>query len=143
MPRPKGLAKTGGRTKGTRNKAPELRAMITEALENAGGVAYLERQANENPGPFLALLGRLLPREMHAEISGELTVRAEIRRELIDKLVVLMAPPPVALQEASQAAIDSETSNALVLSDRGNGRLAEGERAQAHTVRQKSDAHEL
>lgn len=104
MPRPKGLAKTGGRQKGTKNKTPELRALISEALDKAGGVDYLVRQANENPGPFLQLLGRLVPREIQAEISGELTVRAEIRRELIDRLVILMAPSTA--QDATRATID-------------------------------------
>jgi len=38
--------------------------MIFEALDNAGGVAYLERQVIENPTAFLALLGKLVPREI-------------------------------------------------------------------------------
>jgi len=52
--------KTGGRTKGTPNKAPTLRMMVLEALEGVGGVSYLQAQAIANPGPFMSLLGRIL-----------------------------------------------------------------------------------
>lgn len=62
--------KTGGRTKGTPNKAPTLRAMVLQALEEEGGVSYLRRQANDNPGPFMSLLARILgPQAAAAEIA--------------------------------------------------------------------------
>ena len=32
--------------------------MILGALDGVGGQAYLKRQAEENPGPFLTLMGR-------------------------------------------------------------------------------------
>lgn len=83
----------GGRKKGTPNVLPDLRAITLRALMKAGGVEYLERQAIENPGPFLGLLGKVMPRESHVELSGELKVRAEVRRDLVEKLVVLMATP--------------------------------------------------
>ena len=35
--------------------------MILGALDDAGGREYLARQAVENPGPFMALLGKVLP----------------------------------------------------------------------------------
>ena len=59
--------KTGGRTKGTRNKLTlALKEAILQAAENAGGeegtVGYLKQQAILNPGPFLGLLGKLLPK---------------------------------------------------------------------------------
>jgi hypothetical protein len=56
----------------------------------AGGVDYLERQALENPAPFLALLGRCIPREVHTELTAEVRIRQEVRRELVEKLVVLL-----------------------------------------------------
>ncbi len=39
---------------------------ILEAAQQAGGdtdglVAYLKQQAEENPGPFMSLLGKVLP----------------------------------------------------------------------------------
>lgn len=54
--------KTGGRTKGTPNKVTgELKDMILTALENKGGVKYLERQAEDNPTAFMSLVGKVLP----------------------------------------------------------------------------------
>jgi hypothetical protein len=51
---------------GTPNKVTrDLREIISTALVNAGGVKYLERQAQENAPAFLALLGKLLPKEVN------------------------------------------------------------------------------
>lgn len=80
----------GGREKGTPNQLPDLRAITLKALMRAGGVDYLERQAHENPAPFLALLGRVMPREVHTELTAEVRIRQEIRRDLVEKLVVLL-----------------------------------------------------
>lgn len=45
-----------------------LKDAILKAAESAGGpqglVGYLESQARENPGPFLALLGKVLPMQI-------------------------------------------------------------------------------
>jgi hypothetical protein len=55
--------KTSGRGKGTPNKLTrDLREMILGALADAGGRAYLAAQARKNPGSFLRLVGKLLPR---------------------------------------------------------------------------------
>jgi hypothetical protein len=55
-------AKTGGRVKGTPNKTTgALKEMILAALDNKGGVSYLERQADANPTAFLSLVGKVLP----------------------------------------------------------------------------------
>jgi len=81
----------GGRQRGTPNQMPDLRAMTLKALMQAGGVDYLAGQAIENPGPFLGLLGRVLPREVHTELTAEVRVRQEVRRDLVEKLVVLLA----------------------------------------------------
>ena len=63
--------KTGGRTAGTPNKIQsDLRAMILGALEDAGGQRYLAEQAAVTPGPFLALIGKCLPKEIKAEIAA-------------------------------------------------------------------------
>lgn len=51
-----------GRIKGVPNKlTSDVKAMILAALEGAGGVAYLQRQADENPVAFMALVGKVLP----------------------------------------------------------------------------------
>ena len=66
--------KTGGRVAGTPNKlSADLRAMILGALSEAGGEQYLARQANENPGPFLTLLGKILPLQMAGDGGGPVT----------------------------------------------------------------------
>ncbi len=63
----KGQPKTGGRKRGVPNKTTALlKDAILEAARQAGDdtdglVAYLKKQADENPGPFLALLGKVLP----------------------------------------------------------------------------------
>ena len=59
-------APSPGRKKGQVNKTTALlKDAIIQAAEKAGGkgglVSYLETQASENPGPFLSLLGKVLP----------------------------------------------------------------------------------
>lgn len=61
--------KTGGRVAGTPNKVTgELKDMILKALANKGGVAYLERAADQNPTAFLTLVGRVLPLQVNGEL---------------------------------------------------------------------------
>jgi hypothetical protein len=61
------------RPKGSLNKITvELRGMIEKALIAAGGVDYLTRQATENPGAFLALLGKTLPKDINLAATGSL-----------------------------------------------------------------------
>lgn len=65
----------GGSRKGKPNKATkELKDMILGALSDVGGQAYLAQQAIENPGPFMALVGKVLPRDINAELKGNLTI---------------------------------------------------------------------
>lgn len=61
-----------GRPKGVPNKITAmLKDAILKAAEQAGNkigsdgmVSYLERQATENPGPFMSLLGKVLPMQV-------------------------------------------------------------------------------
>ena len=58
-----------GRVKGTPNKTTALlKDAILKAAEAAGGaqgvVGYLTLQAHENPGPFMALLGKVMPMQV-------------------------------------------------------------------------------
>ena len=54
--------KTGGRKKGTPNKVTgQLKEMILQALDGAGGVEYLKARAVDTPNAFLSLVGRVLP----------------------------------------------------------------------------------
>lgn len=68
-----------GRKKGTPNKTTALlKDAILKAAEAAGGsqgmVGYLQLQAMENPGPFMALLGKVLPMQVTGEGDGPLQV---------------------------------------------------------------------
>ena len=61
-----------GRAKGTPNKNTRiLKDALLQAAGEAGGkdglVGYLRAQALENPGPFMSLLGKVLP----MQVSGE------------------------------------------------------------------------
>lgn len=82
MARPKGSPKLGGRKKGTPNKfTGALKDMVLQALSEAGGVEYLKKQAKESPGPFLALVGKLLP----LNLTGDLTHNHVARLPLVAK----------------------------------------------------------
>lgn len=68
-----------GRPKGVPNKQTALlKDMILQALDGAGGVSYLMRQADENPGPFMTLVGKVLPMQVTGEDGGALVI--EIRK---------------------------------------------------------------
>lgn len=68
----------GGRPKGVPNKTTALlKDAIIKAAENAGNkigsdglVSYLEHQAIENPGPFMTLLGKVIPMQVTGEDGG-------------------------------------------------------------------------
>lgn len=63
-----------GRRKGTPNKMTrELKEMILEALDNKGGVKYLERAADENMSAFLTLVGKVLPMTVQGDAQNPLT----------------------------------------------------------------------
>ena len=70
-----GHPKKGGRKKGTPNKTTALlKDAILQAAMEAGGkdglVGYLRVQALTNPGPFMALLGKVLPMQL-ADNKGD------------------------------------------------------------------------
>jgi hypothetical protein len=54
--------KTGGRKPGSGNKlSGTLKDIALQALSNVGGVKYLETIAREQPGVFMAFIGRIIP----------------------------------------------------------------------------------
>ena len=66
-----------GRKKGIPNKfTGELREMILHALDGAGGVDYLKARAVDTPGPFLALVGKVLPLQVTGKDGESLPVSA-------------------------------------------------------------------
>ena len=80
-----GAPKTGGRQVGTPNKiSGALREMILGALDDAGGQAYLMRQAEENPGPFLTLLGKVLPTTLSGDSDNPLKVYQQVAYVIVD-----------------------------------------------------------
>ena len=75
----KGRPKTGGRQKGTPNKlTADVKAMVLEALDKAGGVSYLLTQAQSNPNAFLTLVGKVLPMTVAGDPQNPLGVVTRI-----------------------------------------------------------------
>jgi NAD(P)-dependent dehydrogenase (short-subunit alcohol dehydrogenase family) len=78
-----------GRKKGVPNKlTKEVKQMIAEALNRAGGVNYLVKQADKNPKAFMSLVGRIVPLHINADHSGSIMLtraaaEAEVR-EIFD-----------------------------------------------------------
>jgi hypothetical protein len=73
-----------GKPKGAKTKTTAaIKDMIEQALSNVGGVAYLQRQADENPVAFMGLVGKILPKDLN--IGGELGVNLVIRRSFVRK----------------------------------------------------------
>ena len=72
-----------GRPKGSVNKTTALlKDAILKAAENAGNrigdnglISYLEQQAAENPGPFMALLGKVLPMQVTGEDGNAISIQ--------------------------------------------------------------------
>lgn len=73
-----------GRPKGAQNKTTTLlKDAILLAAQKAGGggddglVDYLVRQAVANPGPFLSLVGKVLPMTVAGDIEAPVAIRIE------------------------------------------------------------------
>jgi hypothetical protein len=65
-----------GRPKGVPNKnTAALKDMILNALAKAGGEDYLKQQAAENPGPFLTLVGKVLPLQLTGDASAPIVLQ--------------------------------------------------------------------
>ena len=77
--------KTGGRAKGTPNKATkELKDAILHALDGVGGVEYLQGLALSHPPAFAGLLGKVLPMTVQGpNPDGSFTVVAPWLKQAI------------------------------------------------------------
>lgn len=74
-----------GRPAGSRNKlSSDIRQMVREALDLAGGSAYLLRQADENPTAFMALVGKIIPKELDAKVQAEMIVNWPLGKTELD-----------------------------------------------------------
>lgn len=71
-----------GRPKGSLNKTTALlKDAILKAAEAAGGgdmVEYLTQQAIANPGPFMSLLGKVLPMQVIGDAENPLSIVTRI-----------------------------------------------------------------
>ena len=79
MGAPKGRPKPEGSGRKKGSIYPEtklLKDMILCALSDAGGQAYLARQAEENPGPFLTLVGKVLPLTVAGNMGIGIVIQA-------------------------------------------------------------------
>lgn len=70
-----------GRAKGTPNKTTALlKDAILKAATDAGGgdmAAYLKKQAVDNPAPFMALLGKVLPLQIAGSLNVDLSSKEQ------------------------------------------------------------------
>lgn len=75
-----GAGKPGpGRPKGAQNRITrEIKEMVAEALDDAGGVNYLVQQARDNPNAFLTLVGKVIP----LQVAGQLNHAVKISGSL-------------------------------------------------------------
>jgi hypothetical protein len=72
--------KYGGRQKGGQNKVTTtLKLAIMATFDKVGGEKYLEQVAKDDPKTFCALLAKILPAEIRAEIDGDLSLRTTVR----------------------------------------------------------------
>jgi hypothetical protein len=99
----KGCPPGPGRPKGSKSLTTDLRTMMFEALDRAGGVAYLAKQARSHPGAFLAALARMLPQTMKVDADYRVllpdlplaTAGLEARRQLlVSRLAAAERPSP-------------------------------------------------
>ena len=74
-----------GRPKGSPNKTTALlKDAILKAATDAGDgdmAAYLEKQARDNPGPFMSLLGKVLPMQVGGDPDNPIVTK--VIREIV------------------------------------------------------------
>lgn len=76
-----------GRPKGATNKATrELKEMILQALDGAGGVEYLQRKAEDprTASAFLSLIGKVLPMQVTGDPNNPVGISV-IERVIVKK----------------------------------------------------------
>lgn len=60
-----------GRPAGVPNKqTKEIKEMLMQSLEKAGGAEYFERLATANPSAYASLIGKIIPAEVKNTITG-------------------------------------------------------------------------
>ena len=99
-----GRREGAGRPRGVPNKVTaDLKAMILGALDDAGGQRYLARQAIENPGPFMALLGKILPTQVARADGSPLEMHLLAAQAISAQLIQRQSEPqPQTIQHEPQ-----------------------------------------
>jgi hypothetical protein len=70
-----------GRPKGSVNKTTaSIKDAILNAFTTVGGEDYLVHVAQTDPRTFCALIGKVLPNEVQAQVSGSLTIMTGVAR---------------------------------------------------------------
>ncbi len=89
--RKKGHVKEGGRVAGTPNKiTKELKEMILGALDDAGGQQYLLDQSELNPVAFMSLVGKMLPKQVNANVKVVDKTKGMTTEQLKERAVELL-----------------------------------------------------
>lgn len=74
-----------GRPKGSKNRVTaDIRKMIDESLDMAGGAKYLAEQANLNPQAYLSLIGKALPRDYNLGGQEDNPIVHRIEQVIVD-----------------------------------------------------------
>lgn len=75
---------------GSKNsKSNELKNAVLASFDRVGGIEYLEKQAIANPTAYMALIGKIMPKE----------VEMQINRSLLEEVVDEQDPTHPANQE--------------------------------------------
>ena len=117
-PRPKtshlGRQNGYGRQKGTPNRlTADIKAMVLHALNDVGGREYLARQAVENPGPFLTLVGKVLPLTLAGDAERPIAIDFSWAPAQSQPVDTNAAPVIDAVKEQLHIAWDSENDDRI------------------------------
>lgn len=75
--------KRAGRRTGSQNKVTKaVKEMIEGALHDLGGQAWLVKAAKKNPGAFMSLLAKILPKDIKVEGEVKHTLEQLVTQSL-------------------------------------------------------------
>ena len=70
-----------GRPRGSENAlSQDVKGMVLSALDELGGQDFLTEQARENPVAFLTLIGKMIPRQVNADIGSSIDPAIELEK---------------------------------------------------------------